>query len=108
MTTSNENQQGAFAGASGSVVRNCKTCAHRSGSMCVLTGYHWETQRRHPSTPCDIRLSGWQPIPAKKPLILRIREALGITPNDKIRDIENRFPKSGNRAIAATVAASAT
>lgn len=50
-----------------STVRNCQTCAHRDGRLCCLTGYSWELQRQLPSSACDVRLSGWHPIPPSKP-----------------------------------------
>lgn len=54
--------------------RNCNNCVHRDGVICVLTGYHWTIQRQYPEAPCDINLSGWQPLLPKKPLMQRLRE----------------------------------
>lgn len=45
-------------------IRNCLTCGHRDGSLCVLTAYQWQVQRMYPSKPCDKHLSGWIPIPS--------------------------------------------
>lgn len=53
------------------VIKNCLTCAHRNGADCVLTGFLWEVQRRHPSEACDVKLSGW----AERPLELLSKSA---------------------------------
>jgi len=45
------------------VIKNCSTCGHQSGSgefsRCVLTGWACKVQRRYPTPPCDMSLSGW-------------------------------------------------
>lgn len=53
-------------------IRDCSTCGHQNmrGSSgapglayCELTGSFCGVQRRYPSPPCDINLSGWTPKP---------------------------------------------
>jgi hypothetical protein len=44
------------------MLKNCTTCAHRKGNLCVLTGYVWITQRRWPDSICNEKLSGWKAI----------------------------------------------
>lgn len=74
--TENSEACAGLAAATGYAHRNCNNCAHRDGSMCVLTGYNWTIQRQYPEEPCDVNLSGWKPEPPKKSLRRRIYDAL--------------------------------
>ena len=76
-------REASLAAPNGYTHRNCNNCVHRDGGMCVLTGYHWAIQRKYPEAPCDINLSGWQPLPPKKPLMQRIRELWGSGHTDQ-------------------------
>lgn len=53
--------------------KTCATCAHRSGGVCLKTGYHVKTQRRYPTGGCNVNFDGWV---QREPLFLRIALAL--------------------------------
>lgn len=44
--------------------RTCRTCAHKDGDMCNLSGYYIETERRYP-TVCGKNFDKWMPKPQK-------------------------------------------
>jgi len=52
-----------FKECGGNMLKNCKTCGHRYGSLnwgkCLKTGYYISTQRMHPTGGCDKDFSGW-------------------------------------------------
>ena len=53
-------------------IKNCKTCAHRSGSVvhgkCILSGYYCMTERSMPSV-CGVDYDRWKQRPKRKGLI---------------------------------------
>ena len=77
-------------------VKNCKTCGHKSGTVCLLSGYHYETERLHP-TVCGVNFKGWvsKKYPGsqkKKPLLDRIKKKFGFyekPPNPLLEDLDD-------------------
>ena len=41
------------------IPRTCSTCAHKSGSKCMLSGYYAKTERTYP-TVCGRNFEGWE------------------------------------------------
>ena len=39
-------------------MKNCKNCGHRQGSKCLLSGYYYIVERKHP-TICGKNFDGW-------------------------------------------------
>lgn len=42
------------------VLKTCKTCGHRNGDMCMLSGFYTATERQYPSV-CGVDFHGWKP-----------------------------------------------
>jgi hypothetical protein len=52
--------------------RTCRTCAHRSGSRCNLSGFYMEVERKYPSK-CGVYFEGWAP---RESLLTRLKNWL--------------------------------
>jgi hypothetical protein len=45
-------------------IRTCKTCGHRDGDKCMLSGYYCTTERHLP-TKCGLNFDNWTPRPKR-------------------------------------------